>query len=274
MTPEEMQQRKREMGLTYEQISKLCGVPTPTVQKIISGTTESPYSYNREAVERVLNPDYRPCWMREKDRKPAEIRESVFAYGAKRQGEYTAEDYYAMPDDQRCELIDGVLYDMASPDFNHQTIVEYVGLALKEYVKKNGGNCLVRMTAQDTKVSSDDITIVQPDIFVLCDRTKIKKQWIFGAPDMIVEVLSKSTQKKDCTIKLNKYLFSGVKEYWIIDPVTEKIICYDFSQETVIPMIYGFNDSVPAAIWGGRCKIDFQPLKDELIDFGSDEDTD
>ena len=261
MTPEEMQQRKREMGLTYEQISTLCGVPTPTVQKIISGTTENPYSYNRDAVERILNPDYRP----------GTVREGVFKYKAKRQGEYTAEDYYGLPDDQNCELIDGVLYDMSGPDFNHQTAVEFIGDVLRNHVKKNGRPCLVRAVAQDIKVSKDNRTIVQPDVFVLCDRSKITRQWISGAPDLVVEVLSKSTRKKDCTVKLDKYRDSGVREYWIVDLEDELVRVYDFKKNEYFPVTYDFTQSVPVAIWDGKCRVDLAQLKEQLIDFGPEE---
>ena len=263
MTPEEMQQRKREMGLTYEQLSLLCGVPAPTIQKIITGSTENPYSYNRQALEKVLNPDFRPDFM---------VREKAAAYSAKSQGAYTADDYYALPDDQNCELIDGVLYTMEAPGFNHQTIVEFVGDALKDHVKRNGGPCLVRMVVQDVKVSKDDKTIVQPDIFVLCDRSKITRQWIYGAPDLIVEVLSKSTKKKDCTVKLDKYRDSGVREYWAIDPKEEMVACYDFEKNLYFPKTYTFDQSVPVGIWEGSYSVDFSKLKDQLIDFGPEDE--
>ena len=262
MTPEEMQRRKIEMGLTYEQLSKLCGVPAPTIQKIITGTTKEPYSYNRKAVEEVLNPDFRPPF----------LRETPFVYHVNREGEYTSEDYYSLPDDQNYELIDGKLYVMEGPSFNHQTIIDYVADRLKEYVKKNNGKCLVRGLTQDTKISRDEKTIVQPDLFILCDRSKITRQWIWGAPDFVMEVLSKSTRKKDVTVKFAKYLESGVKEYWVVDPDQEKVITYDFTQEPFGVSIYGFDDKVPVAIWDGACVVDFSGLKEELIDFGPEEE--
>ena len=264
MTPEEMQQRKNEMGLTYEQLSELCGVPTATIQKIITGTTKDPYSYNRKAVEEVLNPDFRPGFLR--------VREKPYVYHVNKDGEYTSEDYYRLPDDQRYELIDGKLYVMETPDFNHQTIVEFVYHQLKEHVRTHGGSCLVRMLPQDTKVAKDEKTIVQPDLFVLCDRSKITRQWIWGAPDFVMEVLSKSTRKKDTTIKFAKYMQSGVREYWVIDPDQERVITYDFTQEPFGMAIYGFGDKVPVAIWGGDCVVDFASLKDELIDFGPEDE--
>ena len=262
MTPEEMQRRKIEMGLTYEQLSELCGVPTATIQKIITGTTKDPYSYNRKAVEEVLNPDYRPSF----------LQETPYVYHINKDGEYTSEDYYKLPDDQQYELIDGKLYVLESPNFNHQTIIEYVCYKLRDYVKEHGGNCLVRMLPQDTKVSKDERTIVQPDLFILCDRSKITRQWIYGAPDFVMEVLSKYSRKKDTTIKFSKYMQSGVKEYWIIDPEKEQVITYDFTQEPFGVAIYGFDDKVPVAIWDGACVVDFSGLKEELIDFGPEEE--
>lgn len=264
MTPEEMQRRKIEMGLTYEQLSELCGVPTATIQKIVTGTTKGPYSYNRKAVETVLNPDYRPDFMR--------VSERPYVYHVNKDGEYTSDDYYNLPDDQKYELIDGKLYVMEGPSFNHQTIVAYVYHQLWDHVKVNGGKCLVRMLPQDIKVARDERTIVQPDLFILCDRNRITPQWIWGPPDFVMEVLSKSTRKKDVTVKFAKYLESGVREYWVIDPQQEKIITYDFTQEPFGVSIYGFDSKVPVSIWNGACVVDFSGLKDELIDFGPEED--
>ena len=128
------------------------------------------------------------------------------------------------------------------------------------------------MLPQDTKVSKDERTIVQPDLFILCDRSKITRQWIYGAPDFVMEVLSKYSRKKDTTIKFSKYMQSGVKEYWIIDPEKEQVITYDFTQEPFGVAIYGFDSKVPVSIWGGACVVDFSGLKEELIDFGPEEE--
>ena len=70
--------------------------------------------------------------------------------------------------------------------------------------------------------------MVQPDVVIVCDRDKIEDRCIYGAPDFVIEVLSKSTRKKDTVIKLNKYMNAGVREYWMIDSAQKKVIVYDF----------------------------------------------
>ena len=112
MTVEEMRRRKKELGYTNEKISELSGVPLGTVQKIFAGVTSSPRYDTLMALERLL--------------KAADnrIEEAVMAYQIKKQGEFTLEDYYELPDERRVELIDGVFYDMASPTSIHMPSAE------------------------------------------------------------------------------------------------------------------------------------------------------
>ena len=104
MTVSEMRKRKKDLGYTNEKISELSGVPLGTVQKIFAGVTDSPRYDTLQALEKIFVKEW------------GMLMESVTAYQVKRQGEYTLEDYYALPDERRVELIDGVIYDMsASP---------------------------------------------------------------------------------------------------------------------------------------------------------------
>ena len=96
MTIQEMQERKRELGYTYAQIADLSGLPLGTVQKVLGGITLTPRYETIMALERVLG------------EQPSTMRESAASYFVKKQGEYTLEDYYKIPDDIRVELIDGV----------------------------------------------------------------------------------------------------------------------------------------------------------------------
>lgn len=133
------------------------------------------------------------------------IREETFAYiTRKAQGEYTLEDYYALPDDQRAELIDGVIYDMTAPNFNHQLLASRLHMALFTYILANKGKCFVLEAPLNVQLDCDEKTMVQPDVIVLCDHGKRRGFGIFGAPDLVVEVLSPSTRKKDLGIKLEK----------------------------------------------------------------------
>lgn len=177
------------------------------------------------------------------------------------QGEFTLEDYYNMPEDWRGELIDGVIYDMTAPYPIHQVIAGYIYTLLMNHVLDNGGECLPMIAPVDVQLDCDEKTMVEPDVLILCDRSKLIERCIYGAPDLVMEVLSKSTKKKDMTIKLHKYQNAGVREYWVIDPKGFKIIVYEFEKEE-FASIYTFDDVVPVGIWDGAAEIDFRKIAD------------
>ena len=115
----------------------------------------------------------------------------------------------------------------------------------------------------DVQLDCDEKTMVEPDVLIVCDRDKIINRCVYGAPDFIIEILSKSTKKKDSVIKLNKYLNAGVREYWMIDPMKKKVIVYDFDHDEY-PVIYGFDGKVPVGIWNGDLAIDFAEVYDHV----------
>ena len=121
------------------------------------------------------------------------------------------------------------------------------------------------MAPTDVHIMRDGRTMVQPDIFVVCDRSKFTKERIEGAPDFVIEVLSPSTRRKDMTVKLNKYSEAGVREYWIVDIDNSKVIVYLLDGD-MIPRVYTFADKVPVAIFDNECEVDFAEI-DEQISF-------
>ena len=252
MTVEEMKRRKKVLGYSYEKISELSGVPLGTVQKIFSGVTESPRYDTLQALEKAFK-------SQEEDR----VKEAAAMYRAKNQGEYTMEDYYALPEERMAELIDGLIYDMASPTSVHQLIGAEIWEQLKSYIRNSKGKCVPMLAPLDVQLDCDDRTMVQPDVVVVCDRSKVIRRCIYGAPDLVIEILSPSTRRKDVTIKLNKYIAAGVREYWIIDPDQRLVLVYDFSA-AIYPVIYGFDAKIPVAIWDGDCVIDFQEVYDYI----------
>ena len=179
--------------------------------------------------------------------------------GWDRQGEYTLEDYYALPDEKRAELIDGVFYDMAASTVKHQVFGDELQTIFASHIRKNKGECLAVTSPVDVQLDKDDKTVVEPDVIVVCEREKFKRGIVYGAPDLVVEVLSKSTHSKDMIIKLNKYFNAGVREYWIIDPGNRQIIVYKF-EEGLEFMAYDKDSVVPVGIFDGECMVDFGEL--------------
>ena len=110
--------------------------------------------------------------------------------GAK--GDKTLEDYLALPEGVRVELIDGVFYDMAAPSSPHTYVAADIREIFKAYIKANKGQCVPFAAPIDVQLDCDDKTVVQPDAMIICDRSKITKPRIVGAPDLVVEVLSPS----------------------------------------------------------------------------------
>ncbi|MBR0482391.1 MAG: Uma2 family endonuclease [Firmicutes bacterium] len=263
MTIDEMRNRRREMGYTYEMLSEESGVPVATIQKIFSGTTLSPRRDTILALENVLKQQV--VYTLSNELTPLQVQEQVSDFG-KIQGELTAEDLMTLPEDFRYELIDGVLFNLAVPVIDHQTIVEEIYLQFREGIRKNNGKCIVRELP--TAIYYDKKNQLIPDLFVLCDKKKLGRKYLMGSPDLIVEVLSPSTKQKDLTVKLAKYSEKGVRECWFADPKKERVIVYTFSDpEDNIINIYSFEDEIPVGIFEGRLKIDMKAVKRAVEDF-------
>ncbi len=248
MTIQEMKKKKREKGYTYALMSELSGVPLGTIQKIFSGETVSPRYDTLQALEELFRDSPKVC------EEPAYQVDSQHT-----QGSYTIEDYYALPEEQRVELIDGYFYDMAAPTFLHQRIGGEVYRQIANFIMERGGSCIPLISPVDIQLDCDERTMVQPDVAVLCRKDKAKVWGVYGAPDFILEVISPSTRRKDYTKKLSKYMAAGVREYWILDPYQQKLLVYFFESE-ICPVIYGINEPVPVGIYDGELEIVFSNI--------------
>ncbi len=136
---------------------------------------------------------------------------------------YTYRDYRQWTG-ERWELIHGVAYNMSpAPRIPHQGVSGEIFGQLRDFLK--GQHCTPFHASVDVffpplrEMEEDDVdTVVQPDVLVVCDKTKIRNNGIWGAPDLVVEILSKSTSRKDQHEKFDLYERGGVREYWIVDP--------------------------------------------------------
>lgn len=148
---------------------------------------------------------------------------------------YTFADYITWDENERMEIINGEVFMMAAPSRIHQEICFEIGRQMGNYLE--GKQCKVylapfgvRLFEQDNDKPDNVDTVVEPDISVVCDRNKLDKYGCKGAPGLIVEVLSPSSQRHDQLVKLNLYQRAGVREYWIVDPVSRTVAVYTLEE--------------------------------------------
>ena len=145
------------------------------------------------------------------------------------------EDFLKLSEESenRYEYIDGEVYLLASPSFDHQNIIVEVINAMYNYFK--GKKCRPLTAPFDVTLTADgEKNVVQPDIIVICDTENINEKGRYtGIPTLLVEVLSETTQKKDMLKKLNLYLYGGIKEYWIINPLRKEVYFYCFAEQDI-----------------------------------------
>lgn len=290
MTIDEMNQIKDELGLTYQKICFESGVPIGTIQKVLGGITKNPRMETMQKLEETfdtLKRGYHAYGKTpESSRSDGSVIRESGSYGSfkieETQGSgalkrdfshvYTADEREGFPKKRRTEIIDGILYDMAAPAAFHQSIGMEVYKQIDQCIRTHQAQCYAFMAPTDVYPDKDKYTVVQPDVFIVCDKKKITRKNIQGAPDFVLEVLSPSTRKKDQFIKLPKYALSGVKEYWMIDPDHKRVVVCSLNEEEGVDQdfpeieIYGFSDRIPLRISAGKCVIDMNPIRELLND--------
>jgi Uma2 family endonuclease len=176
-------------------------------------------------------------------------------------------DYQHWPEDERYELIDGVVYDMSpAPSRKHQEILVELGTTIANYLR--GKPCKIYFAPFDVRLPVDqekdeDITtVVQPDLVVVCDRSKLDDRGCRGAPDFVVEILSPSSAANDYIRKLALYERHGVKEYWIIHPLDKIVMVYslDSSGGYGKPQIYCHEDRIDVGIFAADLTIELAAI--------------
>ena len=153
------------------------------------------------------------------------------------QGKWTYKDYKRLPDDgRRYEIIEGVLYVTAAPNFDHQYTVGEIFATLRMYVRERQLGVVI---AAPFEVHLPGIARpVQPDVlFIAAGRAPRPGAADFtGAPDLVIEVLSRSTARTDKVVKFSAYERAGVREYWLVDPRTHSVEIYALSEEGAYEM--------------------------------------
>ena len=160
----------------------------------------------------------------------------------------TEDDYYALPDDVRAELIDGRLFYMESPGLTHQTVYGELFYQISAYIKSKNGSCRI-VPDFDTKLDTAEDTIVRPDISIICDPDKLTERRCEGAPDWIIEIVSPGNPKYDYLTKLELYQRTGVREYWIVDPRKKTVTVYRLDENDFDMTCYSFQDKIKAGIY-------------------------
>jgi Uma2 family endonuclease len=174
----------------------------------------------------------------------------------KDQGKYTYKDYLNWPDAERWEIIDGIPYDMSpAPARKHQKVSGELFAAIHNYLR--GKACEVYSSPFDVRLpinneKDEDITsVVQPDISVICDTSKLDDKGCKGSPDLIIEIVSPSTLKKDLKEKFYLYERARVQEYWIVYPEEETIVLYRLNENFKYgrPEVYSEEDTIKVGIF-------------------------
>lgn len=163
---------------------------------------------------------------------------------------YTSEDYWSLPEGTRAELIDGKFYDMAPPSRIHQKLVFSISRVIGNYIADHHGSCEVYPAPFAINLDADDKDWVEPDISVICDPDKLTDRGCSGAPDLIFEIVSPSSRRMDYNQKNALYANAGVREYWIVDPVKERVTVYHYEDDAA-PAIYTFDHEIPVGIYPG-----------------------
>ncbi len=140
----------------------------------------------------------------------------------------TAEEFFRLyPEESRLELIDGEVFEMPAPSFEHQEILSRIFVPMRLYAESKS---VAKVVVSPVDVVLSEECVLQPDIMAVKDKQKIRGR-IFGSPDLVVEVVSPSTFKRDLTDKMKLYERHKVKEYWLVFPLEKTIMVYELKDD-------------------------------------------
>jgi Uma2 family endonuclease len=166
---------------------------------------------------------------------------------------YNYADYMKWKFEERLELFKGRIFKMGAPNTIHQTVLLNLSSEFRSYLK--GKTCRVfiapydvRLPSKGCKKDEEITTVVQPDICIVCEPSKVDERGVCGAPDLVVEILSPGNSKKEIRDKYELYEEAGVKEYWVINPTEQNIFVFFLEQEGKFssPKVYTGGDKLNA----------------------------
>jgi Uma2 family endonuclease len=169
---------------------------------------------------------------------------------------YTYADFLEWNEEERYEIIDGLALMMSPPVTSHQRVCRNLFAQILDFLKGKPGEAFfapfsVRL---DPAPDFSDTTVLEPDIVVVLDPSKIDSRGCNGAPDLVIEVLSPSTARHDRIIKYQKYLAAGVREYWLADPDTKSVQACVLENGRYILTMYDEAARAPVGVLPG-CDI-------------------
>lgn len=177
----------------------------------------------------------------------------------------TYADLLEWPEDERYELYDGQPVALASPSIRHQEVLTALLLQIGQFLK--GKPCKVFPAPCDLRLfessedAPEDVDIVlQPDLMVVCDKEKIDDHGVYGAPSLVIEILSESTRRYDKITKFNLYGRAGVPEYWLVDPDRQTVQVFTLEDgQYHAPDAYTAAATVPVGVLNG-CAVDLRQV--------------
>ena len=148
---------------------------------------------------------------------------------------YTYADYLQWKIEERIELFKGRILKLSAPNRIHQHVSGALYLVIANYLKNKKCKVYsapfdVRLPIHNRKKDNEVTTVVQPDICVICDETKLDDRGCCGAPDLVIEILSPGNSQKEVRLKFEIYEEAGVKEYWLVHPVEQTLIVYSLHE--------------------------------------------
>ena len=181
---------------------------------------------------------------------------------------YTLDEFIAFvesePEGRRYELIDGYIRAMASPSWTHQLLAGFIWKAFDTFFE--GKDCEA-IQAFDVFLLDEDRDCqdcYEPDVLVICDKSKVTERAVKGAPDLAVEIISESSRQWDNIVKLNNYARYGVKEYWVVDYALNKITVHsNLNTDDYTYEVYTFGETAESKLFDGL-RVDFSKFKDRF----------